>query len=691
MNNPFSGNMPPVKRSREHIGRGNAFARLESLLTRRMNAVIMGPEGIGKSSFLNAFFDRALRLRMAREDRLLIVRTMFPIHLAGEEVYHYLADAIESSLSILRETDPQEAERIIGEVSSKRSMEFGSSRLQEICKFLDDQEYDITMVIDDFENFTSSKSIQMDHHGIMRDLIKKHYANYVVATNYDFNQDSLPAAVSGSFLLMEFSGNEIVLDGFTEEECLAYLEAQGAGGCFSRKECGVLREISGGVPALLRITAEAAWSRKQTVRNLRDDDWDEIVGQLSEDPRVKNYMAQWCRVLTEKHVEVLNQLMEESNKLGQIRDQSLSAAVTSLRDRGLLVPRRRDGNILEDCFDFNSDLLADHCYNTVLTVSNPHDVQKYSIALQLREMIEEGKQPEVLKLLQEVCGLMDNVSMPVDYEKPLDNEILQLYELNEEILAGFDPFVQEQISSGIRIERTFMQVLLKDYAPVYISFAKAIEAHMNNTVVPILKHVTPNHVLPGNRTLRTVTGTLMLGEVYTILSSQRGGLQTSVCREASEYCASHGCGDYDEKWWQELTQDLYYIKELRNDMPHTKPLSGSSGVDLLRRLFQGEAPFTYRCTCLHDAYENANSGPQEDPIQVGNIVTGTVKAIIRSGAFIDIGAERDAYLRISEIKYGFVSDINDELTRGQQIQVKILSIDETTKEINLTKKGIPQN
>lgn len=691
MHNPFSGSKLPVRRSRDLIGRQAASSKLEELLLKRMNAVIMGPEGIGKSSFLNAFLDRERRLRMAREARLLIVRTMFPVHLAGEDVYHYLADAIESSLSILLEADPLNADLIIAEVATKRNLEFGSSRLQEICKVIDEREYDITLVIDDFENFTSSRSIAMDHHALMRNLIRDHYANYVVATNYDFNQDSLPKAVSGSFLLMEFSGNEIILPGFDEEECRAYLEAQGAEGFFSEEECGIMMDISGGIPALLRITAEAAWDKKQTTPVLTDDVWDDIVDQLCADPRVKRYMSQWCRVLTAKHIEVFDQLLDESNRLHRIQGQTLSAAVASLCARGLLVPRYRDGQIMADCYEFCSELLENHCRSTILSVSNPHDVQKHSIAAQLKDMVEKGEQAQVLKLLREICAMMDNVTMPIDYEEPVTNETLQKFALNEEMLNSFDPFVREQIICGIRIERTYMQVSLPDYAPVYISFAKAIEAHINKLVVPFLKRITPNHVLPGNRILRNTSNSLMLGEIHAILSCQKDALHTTVYKEAAEYCVQHGCADFDEQWWDNLTNDLYYIKELRNDMPHSSPLSGEDGVSLLRRLFQGEFPFMYRCSSLYEALENAQISEPENNLQVGAIVTGTVRNVTYSGAFIDIGAERDGFLHISEVKYGYVQNIHDEFTRGQQVRVKILTFDPDNGNIKLSKKDVPQN
>lgn len=689
MNNPFAGSMPPVRRLRNLIGREDAFTKLEQRVRNRQNTVIMGPEGIGKSSLLNCFFNRDFRIRMAREEELLIAKTAFPVHLPANDVYHYLAEAIFSSLDILPMVDPVNAEVLRRAVEEKRKCKTGDSRLQETCKVIDDHGYDITLVFDDFENFTSSQSIEMDHHATMRTLFKSHYANYVVATNYDFNKDSLPPAVSGSFLLMEFSKNELPLDGFDLSECRAYLEACGGEGCFTDQDIANIRQMSGGIPALLRITAEVAWERKQTSPVLNDGDWDWIQDQLFYNDRVREYMNAWCRMLTGNQLEVFKSLLDDNNTIGVVTGENGPKAASALHMRRLLVPRRRGTQILDDCYEFNSDILLDYCYNTVLTVSEPHDVQKHNISKELRKMVDEGRSAEVIEMLRDICGIMGNVTMPFDFDEPMTDELLQQFELNLELLHSFDPDVQDLLVNGIRVERTFIHVQMKDYAPVYLSFAKAIEAHLNLTVVPVLKKAAPNHIHKGTA-LKNMTGTLMLGELVALLNYERDGLRTVMHAEAARYCKKHGCAEYDENWWQDFVEELSEVKEIRNDMPHVKPLSDKSGVELLRKLFQDENSFMSRCANLRSAIEKAASDPAEDRIQEGTVLTGTVRKVMSSGAFVDIGMEKDGYLYIAEVRKRYVSDLFAELKKGQQVRVEVLNVDPETGRINLSMKNVPQ-
>jgi protein Tex len=59
----------------------------------------------------------------------------------------------------------------------------------------------------------------------------------------------------------------------------------------------------------------------------------------------------------------------------------------------------------------------------------------------------------------------------------------------------------------------------------------------------------------------------------------------------------------------------------------------------------------------------------------GMIVPGIVTNITRFGAFIDIGVKQDALVHVSEIAHKFITDPNEALKLGQQVNVKVLSVD----------------
>lgn len=65
-------------------------------------------------------------------------------------------------------------------------------------------------------------------------------------------------------------------------------------------------------------------------------------------------------------------------------------------------------------------------------------------------------------------------------------------------------------------------------------------------------------------------------------------------------------------------------------------------------------------------------------------VKAVVKRIELAGAFLDIGAGRDAMLHISQIQPGNVKNVGDVLSEGQELTVWIRSIDEATGRIAVT-------
>lgn len=73
-------------------------------------------------------------------------------------------------------------------------------------------------------------------------------------------------------------------------------------------------------------------------------------------------------------------------------------------------------------------------------------------------------------------------------------------------------------------------------------------------------------------------------------------------------------------------------------------------------------------------------------LQPGMEIEGTVRNVVKFGAFIDIGLKNDALLHISEISDKFIDDPSKVLSVGQIIKVKIKDIDKERERVGLTKK-----
>lgn len=73
-----------------------------------------------------------------------------------------------------------------------------------------------------------------------------------------------------------------------------------------------------------------------------------------------------------------------------------------------------------------------------------------------------------------------------------------------------------------------------------------------------------------------------------------------------------------------------------------------------------------------------------EKIEVGHILTGKVTGIQPYGAFVALDEKTQGLVHISEITHGYVKDINDHLKVGDEVNVKILSIDENAGKIGLS-------
>ncbi|MGA7157172.1 MAG: 30S ribosomal protein S1 [Acidobacteriaceae bacterium] len=71
----------------------------------------------------------------------------------------------------------------------------------------------------------------------------------------------------------------------------------------------------------------------------------------------------------------------------------------------------------------------------------------------------------------------------------------------------------------------------------------------------------------------------------------------------------------------------------------------------------------------------------------GEVVSGTVRSFAPYGAFVDLGGI-DGLLHISDMAWGRVASAEDVLSVGQQIEVKILSVDAAAKRISLGLKQL---
>ena len=71
-------------------------------------------------------------------------------------------------------------------------------------------------------------------------------------------------------------------------------------------------------------------------------------------------------------------------------------------------------------------------------------------------------------------------------------------------------------------------------------------------------------------------------------------------------------------------------------------------------------------------------------LKAGMILPGIVNNITAFGCFVDLGIKESGLVHISQLKDGFVSDVNEVVKLHQHVQVRVTEIDESRKRIQLS-------
>ena len=71
-------------------------------------------------------------------------------------------------------------------------------------------------------------------------------------------------------------------------------------------------------------------------------------------------------------------------------------------------------------------------------------------------------------------------------------------------------------------------------------------------------------------------------------------------------------------------------------------------------------------------------------LSIGMILPGIVNNITAFGCFVDLGIKESGLVHISQLKEGFVSDVNEVVKLHQHVQVRVTEVDEARKRIQLS-------
>lgn len=75
-------------------------------------------------------------------------------------------------------------------------------------------------------------------------------------------------------------------------------------------------------------------------------------------------------------------------------------------------------------------------------------------------------------------------------------------------------------------------------------------------------------------------------------------------------------------------------------------------------------------------------------MKIGDKISGTISGIQSYGVFVKIDDDHQGLIHISELKHGFVSDLNDKYKIGDKVDVIVMGIDEYNQKISLSMRAL---
>lgn len=72
------------------------------------------------------------------------------------------------------------------------------------------------------------------------------------------------------------------------------------------------------------------------------------------------------------------------------------------------------------------------------------------------------------------------------------------------------------------------------------------------------------------------------------------------------------------------------------------------------------------------------------------VIKGKVTRLEKFGVFVDIGAERPGLVHISEMTHDYIKTPGDVVKEGDEVDVKVLSVDKRKKQIKLSMKALEE-
>ena len=271
-------------------------------------------------------------------------------------------------------------------------------------------------------------------------------------------------------------------------------------------------------------------------------------------------------------------------------------------------------------------------------------------------------------------------------------EVIETMQTFEELFLQSE---QEELKKGNVVVGT---VVLVEDDRAYVSIGSKTEAVLNKSEISYpapasakdvlkegqeIKAVIMNHIKEDNPTYLSITR-LAKDEDWTYVHEAQDNDQTIVCKGIDAIPAGLVVTVKSLRGFIPLSQgDVHFVKSLDN-------LVGEEFEVKILEIDEKKNRLVLSRRAVLEVERQAKLAEALKNIKVGENYQGIVRKIMPYGAFVDIGGI-EGLLHISDISWQKIKKVEDVLSVGQEIEVKLQSFDPETNKLSLSLKALTKS
>ena len=195
------------------IGRSRILRRLGNYaIEEPENKAFFGVKGLGKSALMDAVFSKRNCRQFAEEYHYLYVRTILMPAKKGDDLVDFLIDRVVNGLDLIDDEELR-LELQSNIQSAKEKFQSKDSVLVEALHTIQDYDYNLILVMDEFHNMGRNKAVSSEQYDFMRSLNEQGLLYYWIISDSDFSDVYATAQFTTSFFAQKFNQCRFVVPG----------------------------------------------------------------------------------------------------------------------------------------------------------------------------------------------------------------------------------------------------------------------------------------------------------------------------------------------------------------------------------------------------------------------------------------------------------------------------------------------